>query len=280
MIRVAALGSGSSGNSLLVQAGETTLLIDCGFSMKESIARMYQLGVSPSDLDAVLISHEHGDHVKGIGPLSRKFGLEIWCTHGTYHRARDNRFASVRIFHAHEPFEIGCIMVDPFPIPHDAAEPCQFVFSVENTRFANVTDLGACTPHVKEKLEGVHGLVVECNYDNEMLRNGPYPPSLQARIRSDYGHLGNDQAGELLKELDHEGLQQILLGHLSEQNNSDARALATMEEHLADRHERIFVLAQHCCSQWFEVSGSTGDKTQIRTTGVFEQRALAETEEA
>jgi phosphoribosyl 1,2-cyclic phosphodiesterase len=280
MIRVAALGSGSSGNSLLIQAGETTLLIDCGFSMKESIARMYQLGVSPTDLDAVLISHEHGDHVKGIGPLSRKFGLEIWCTHGTYHRARDNRFASVRIFHAHEPFVIGCIKVDPFPIPHDAAEPCQLVFSVENTRFANVTDLGACTPHVKEKLEGVHGLVVECNYDNEMLRNGPYPPSLQARIRSDYGHLGNQQAGELLKELDHEGLQQILLGHLSEQNNSDARALATMEEHLLDRHERIFVLAQHCCSQWFEVSGSTDDKTQARSTAVSENPALAEAVEA
>lgn len=276
MIRVAALGSGSSGNSLLVQAGETTLLVDCGFTMKESIARMYQLGVSPSDLDAVLISHEHGDHVKGVGPLSRKFGLEIWCTHGTYHRARDNRFASVRIFHAHESFVIGNILVDPFPTPHDAAESCQFVFSVENTRFANVTDLGACTPHVKSKLKGVHGLVVECNYDNEMLRNGPYPPSLQARIRSDYGHLGNDQAGELLKELDHADLQQIMLGHLSEQNNSDAKALATMEAHLLDRHERITVLAQHCCSQWFEVFAAEDNKADSQPAA----NALERLEEA
>ncbi len=256
MIRVAALGSGSSGNSLLVQADGTTLLVDCGFTMKETIARMFQLGVSPTDLDAVLISHEHGDHVKGVGPLSRKFGTDVWCTYGTYHRARDNRFSSVRLFHAHEPFVIGKITVDPFPMPHDAAEPCQFVFSVGNTRFANVTDLGACTPHVREKLEGVHGLVVECNYDNDMLRNGPYPPSLQARIRSDYGHLGNDQAGELLKDLDHTGLQRILLGHLSEQNNSDAQALATIESHVSDRHDRIKVLAQHCCSEWFEVSAA------------------------
>jgi len=262
MMRVAALGSGSSGNSLLVQAGSTTLLVDCGFTMKETIARMYQLGVSPTDLDAILISHEHGDHVKGAGPLSRKFGLTICCTHGTYNRMRDNRFSDVRLFTAHEPFSVGNIHVDPFPTPHDAAESCQFVFSVDSTRFANVTDLGVCTPHVKEKLKGVHGLVVECNYDIDMLRNGPYPPSLQARISSDYGHLGNVQAGELLKTLDHPELQSILLGHLSEQNNSDAQALATMQEHVVDRHERIKVLAQHCCSDWFELSAVAAQRKE------------------
>jgi len=254
MIRVASLGSGSSGNSLLVQAGSTTLLVDCGFTMKETIARMYPLGVTPSDIDAILISHEHGDHVKGAGPLSRKFGLSVWCTHGTYNRMRDKRFSDVRLFNAHEAFDVGNIHVDPFPTPHDAAESCQFVFAVKRTRFANVTDLGVCTPHVKEKLKGIHGLVVECNYDINMLRNGPYPPSLQARIQSDYGHLGNVQAGELLKLLDHSGLQAILLGHLSEQNNSDAQALATMKEYIDDRHERINVLAQHRSSEWFDIS--------------------------
>jgi phosphoribosyl 1,2-cyclic phosphodiesterase len=253
MIQVAALGSGSSGNSLLVRAGSTTLLVDCGFTMKETIARLNQLGLSPSDLDAVLISHEHGDHVKGVGPLSRKFGLPVWCTYGTYQRTRDNRFASVRLFHAHEPFVIGDVEIDPFPTPHDAAESCQFVFAANDTRFANVTDLGACTPHVREKLDGIHGLVVECNYDHDMLLNGPYPPSLQARIRSDYGHLGNEQAGRLLQELDHPELQCILLGHLSEQNNSDAVAMETICEHIEDRHERIAVLAQHCCSDWFHI---------------------------
>jgi phosphoribosyl 1,2-cyclic phosphodiesterase len=254
MIQVAALGSGSSGNSLLVRAGKTTLLVDCGFTMKETIARMYHLGVSPSDLDALLVTHEHGDHVKGIGPLSRKFAIPVWCTHGTYHCARDNRFSSTRLFHAHEPFQIGDIDIDPFPTPHDAAESCQFVFSVRQTRFANVTDLGACTPHVMSKLEGINGLVIECNYDNEMLRNGPYPRSLQERIRSDYGHLGNDQAGSLLQQLDHSALHCILLGHLSEQNNSDAAALTTIRNHLESGHERVNVLAQHCCSQWFDIS--------------------------
>jgi len=256
MIRVAALGSGSSGNSLVVQAGDTTLMVDCGFTMKETIARMYTLGITPGDVDAVLISHEHGDHVKGAGPLSRKYGLPIWCTHGTYHKARDNRFASVQLFNAHQPFTIGDITIDPFPTPHDAAESCQFVFEAYSTRFANVTDLGTCTTHVKEKLAGVHGLVVECNYDIDMLANGPYPPSLQARIRSNYGHLGNEQAATLLNHLDHPELQCILLGHLSEQNNSDALALSTIQDNLNERPERVSVLAQHCASTWFDISSA------------------------
>lgn len=253
-MRIAALGSGSSGNSLLVQAGKTTLLVDCGFTMKETIARMYTLGITPSDVDAVLVTHEHGDHVKGVGPLSRKFALPVWCTHGTYHKARDNRFSSVHLFNAHQSFTIGDINIDPFPTPHDAAESCQFVFEANAVRFANVTDLGVCTAHVKEKLEGVHGLVIECNYDMQMLSDGPYPPSVQARIRSDFGHLGNEQAGTLVNQLDHPALQCILLGHLSEQNNSDAIAHATMCRHVQERPERVSILAQHCASQWFDIS--------------------------
>lgn len=283
MLQVAALGSGSSGNSLLVRSATTLLLIDCGFTLKETRARMATLGVSPDELDGVLVSHEHGDHVKGVGPLSRKHRVPVWLTHGTWQSARDRRYPEVNLFHAHEPFRIGDIEVDPFPTPHDAAESCQFVFHHDPsadgtgqptaTRFANVTDLGACTPHVRAKLAGVHGLVVECNYDPEMLRRGPYPPMLQARIRSDWGHLGNDQAGALLQRLDHPDLQCILLGHLSEQNNSDAVAHATICEHLDDRHERVTVLAQHCASEWFtvravsepaEVPGTERASTKVR----------------
>ncbi|MFK7892822.1 MAG: MBL fold metallo-hydrolase [Granulosicoccus sp.] len=254
MLKVAALGSGSSGNSLVVQAGQTTVLVDCGFTMKETIVRLDHLGLTPGDIDALLLTHEHGDHVKGAGPLSRKFGLPVWSTFGTYHQARDNRFASVRLFHAHEPFEVGELQVDPFPTPHDAAESSQFVFSAAGIKFAMVTDLGTCTPHVAEKLSGIHGLVVECNYDTAMLKNGPYPPSLQARIRSNYGHLGNEQAGALLNQIDHAQLGWILLGHLSEQNNSDAMALSTVHRYLAAGHDRVHVLAQHCCSPWFSIT--------------------------
>lgn len=264
MLQVAALGSGSSGNSLLVRSARTTLLVDCGFTLKETRARLAELGLSPDTLDAVLVSHEHGDHLKGVGPLSRKHGVPVWLTHGTWQSARDRRFASINLFHAHEGFTIGDIAVDPFPTPHDAAESCQFVFESEGARFANVTDLGACTPHVQAKLAGVNGLVVECNYDPDMLRRGPYPPMLQARIRSDWGHLGNDQAGELLAKLDHAALQCILLGHLSERNNADAVAHATVCEHLTDRHERVAVLAQHRCSAWYSIEPPAGEATPLQ----------------
>jgi len=153
-LEVASLGSGSSGNATLVRSETTTLLIDCGFTLKESLARMATLGVAPSDLTAVLISHEHSDHVKGIGPMSRKFGVPIWLTHGTFGRLRDNRLIAYELFHAHASFTLGDIEVDPFPTPHDAAESCQYIFTHNDVRFACVTDLGACTPHVIEKLEG------------------------------------------------------------------------------------------------------------------------------
>lgn len=256
MLKVAAIGSGSSGNATIVQSSRTTLLLDCGFTAKETIARMAALGISPSEIDGILISHEHGDHVKGVGPLSRKFGLPVWLTHGTYHRLRDNRFSEIHVFNAHEKFCIGDMNIDPFPTPHDAAESCQYVFEHNQVRFACATDLGICTPHVYEKIKDANALLIECNYDSDMLRTGPYPASLQARIRSDFGHLGNDQAAGIVKRLDHAGLQHILLGHLSEQNNSDAVAAKSIMDVVERSPERVKVLHQHMQSPWFSVEAS------------------------
>lgn len=257
MLQVASLGSGSAGNALLVRSKDTLLLLDCGFTLKETTARMATLGLSPANIDGVLLSHEHGDHVRGVGPLSRKFATPVWLTHGTYHALRDNRFTHTNLISAHQPFNIGDVQIDPFPTPHDAAESCQYVFSSESVSFACVTDLGTCTPHVEQKLAGVTGLLVESNYDENMLSNGPYPPSLQARIRSDFGHLGNVQAGELVKRLDHAGLKTILLGHLSEQNNTDDAAASTMMEYLPASDTRVTVLQQHSCSAWYDFQLAT-----------------------
>ena len=255
MLEVASLGSGSAGNSLLVRTERTLLLVDCGFTLKESRRRMAGLGVSPERLDGILVTHEHGDHLKGVGPMSRKFDVPVWLTHGTWRAARDQRFAGVNLFDAHAPFAVGDVEVEPFPTPHDAEESCQFVFGAGGARFANLTDLGACTPHVRRTIEGVDGLVVECNYCPVMLRQGPYPPMLQARIRSDWGHLGNDQAGEMLRRLDHPGLRWILLGHLSEHNNTSAVAREAVCGHLEGGHERVVVLDQHAESGWFGIGG-------------------------
>lgn len=250
-LKIASLGSGSGGNSVLVRSRETTVLLDCGFTLKETTARMRTLGVDPGQLDAVLITHEHSDHTRGLGPLARKYNVPVMMTHGTWRAIKDKNIAQVQQFHAHEAFSIGDITLDPFPTPHDAAESCQFVFSAEGRRFACVTDLGACTEHVASKVSGVHAILVESNYDPDMLRNGPYPQYLQARIASDWGHLANEQAGELLAALDHADLQRIWLGHLSEKNNTDKLALATVCKYVAERQERLHVLQQHCASEWF-----------------------------
>ena len=255
MLEVASLGSGSSGNATLVRSANSALLIDCGFTLKESLKRMASLGVAPSDLTAVLISHEHGDHVKGIGPLSRKFGVPIYLTHGTFGRLRDNRLINYELFHAHAPFTLGDIEVDPFPTPHDAAESCQFVLRNQGVSFVVATDMGVCTPFILNKLVGVNGLLIECNYDEDMLRNGPYPPSLQQRIRGKFGHLGNVQAGPVVRAIDHPALQHILLGHLSEKNNSESCARDAILASVPNAADRVEVLKQHAASRWYAITG-------------------------
>lgn len=280
MLQVASLGSGSAGNALLVRSSDTLLLLDCGFTLKETTARMAKLGLSPANLDGVLLSHEHGDHIRGVGPLSRKFAKSVWLTHGTFNALRDQRFTHVNLISAHQPFKIGDIDIAPFPTPHDAAESCQYVFSHQDIRFACVTDLGTCTPHVEEMLAGVSGLLVESNYDEAMLSNGPYPLSLQARIRSDFGHLGNVQAGQLVKRLDHDGMQTILLGHLSEQNNTGEAAAATMSEYLPAGDDRVTVLQQHSCSAWFDITDVTGQTASKQAASVQATSSSAESVEA
>lgn len=255
MLEVASLGSGSSGNATLVRSTKTSLLIDCGFTLKETLKRMATLGVAPSDLTAVLISHEHSDHVKGIGPLSRKFGVPIYLTHGTFRRLKDNRLLAYELFHAHAPFTLGDIEVDPFPTAHDAAESCQFVLRKDNISFAVATDMGVCPPFVLGKLAGVNGVLIECNYDDDMLRNGPYPPSLQHRIRGQFGHLGNSQAGPVVRAIDHPSLETILLGHLSEKNNTEQCALDAVLASVVRNPERVEVLTQHAASRWIAITG-------------------------
>ncbi len=251
-LQIASLGSGSGGNSTLISSATTTLLLDCGFTLKETVARCEKLGVSASRIDGILISHEHGDHVRGLGPLVRKFGHPVWVTYGTYNALRDRKLDQVTLINAHEPFEIGDISIEPFPTPHDAAESCQYLFSCDGARFACVTDLGISTPHIVEKISSCEALLVESNYDETMLREGPYPPSLQSRIRSNFGHLGNVQAGQLLQAVDHDKLDTILLGHLSEKNNAPKQALDTVSGYVS-RPERITVLEQDSASRWYAI---------------------------
>jgi len=231
-IKFASLGSGSHGNSTLVQVDDTLLLVDAGFSAKAITERMLALGVNASDLTAILVSHEHSDHIKGVAVLARKHNIPVWMTRGTYQKLKDKKIPQIEFIHPHGCFRVGDAKISPFPIPHDAAEPCQFIVGDGKRRVAVATDMGFATEYVVEQLKGVDALLLEANYDGQMLVNGSYPFALRKRIDGNYGHLSNDQSAALAAMLEHGGLQQLCLGHLSENNNTPETALGSVANRL------------------------------------------------
>lgn len=217
-MRFASLGSGSRGNATVVEQGSTLLLIDCGFSLRETERRLLRLGCEPARVSALLVTHEHGDHIGGVARFARRYRVPVWFSAGTRAGCRET-IATAQVFGTHSPFAIGDIEVTPFPVPHDAREPAQFVFGNGAHRLGHLTDTGSLTPHIETQLSGCDALLLECNHDRTMLANGPYPPVLKARVGGDYGHLSNAQAAMLLGRLDCSRLQHIVAAHLSEKNN-------------------------------------------------------------
>lgn len=238
--RFASLGSGSEGNALVAEVTEgasvTRVMIDCGFGIRESERRLERLGIEAASLSGILITHEHGDHVGGVERFARKHGVPVWMTYGTFVASnlggvgpfKQALDVTVHLIDHHEAFAIGGVEVHPFPVPHDAREPAQFVLSDGARRLGVLTDLGASTPHVEAMLAGCDALVLECNHDGEMLRSGPYPARLKARVGGRYGHLDNAQAAQLLAKVAHSGLRHVLAAHLSAQNNTPALARAAL----------------------------------------------------
>ncbi len=220
-MRFASLGSGSRGNATLVQHQDTTLLIDCGFSRKQLEPRLQRMGVALKDLDAVLVTHEHGDHAGGVVTVARAAGVSVWATQGTARAARLDQLPSsqLKLFHAHEAFAVGALQVRPYAVPHDAREPSQFVFSDGQTQLGLLTDVGEVTPHIVEVLQDCDALMLEANHDEVMLESGPYPPALKRRVGGRLGHLSNRQSADLLQRLDCSRLQHLVAMHLSEKNN-------------------------------------------------------------
>ncbi len=253
MLRFASLGSGSKGNAILVEAEETTIVVDCGFSLKEFCRRLNLLSKQPEDLSAILVTHEHTDHMQGVARLSRQFNLPVYLTRGTYTAAKDIAFHETCYIKADSKFKIDNISCQPFTVPHDAREPCQFTFQNGNSRLGLLTDTGCITPHIIDVLGGCNALMLECNYEPERLVKGPYPASLKQRVSGHWGHLSNQQSKEFLKKLDTSQLQYLIGMHLSEKNNHPDLALKTMQEGFECRDGQISVACQKQGFSWVEL---------------------------
>lgn len=241
MIEMYSLISGSSGNSTLITDGKTNLLVDCGTSGKRIFAALEQTGAAPADIDALLVTHEHSDHTKGVGVVARRLGIPIYATSGTHRNMEIGAVndSQIRIIASDSPFSIGGIDVMPFEIPHDAAEPCGYCFSDGSEKVAVATDIGHMNDYLMNQLSGCSDVLLESNHDVDMLRYGEYPYMLKKRILGDFGHLSNASAAHTALELVKRGTKHIMLGHLSDKNNLPEIAKMETFNFLTDNGVRI-----------------------------------------
>ena len=254
-MRFASLGSGSEGNALLVQSGATTVMIDCGFAVRQVVERCARLGFDAASINAIVVTHEHGDHVGGVPRLARRFDIPVWLTFGTL-AATESRWegCTLRGFDSHDPFAVGDLEVQPFPVPHDAREPAQMVLSDGDLRLGVLTDVGETTGFIESSLRGCDALFLEANHCEDMLANSRYPASLKARIAGRYGHLSNRVAALLLARLAHSGLQRVVAAHLSRENNRPDLAREAFANALGGDAQDIHVASQDDGLDWVVVA--------------------------
>ncbi len=231
-ISVCVLASGSRGNAIYISDGETSILVDAGLSGKEIERRMTIRGLEPESIDAIVISHDHTDHVMGAGVMSRRYNIPVYMNPKTFFAAekRVGKIDALRFFECGEYFMAGTLRIHPFSISHDAADPSGFTVEVNNRKIGIATDLGIANLIVRQYLKNSNVLVLEANHDPQMLfANEDYPWALKQRVKSRKGHLSNEEASELLEELVHSDLSHIVLAHLSEENNSPQKAFEVIK---------------------------------------------------
>ena len=250
-LRFTSLGSGSSGNGLVVESGGTRVMMDCGFTVADAKMRLERAGLAPSDLAGVLVTHEHDDHMGGVARFAQRYAVPVYLTRGSAQwLPPDFPAVLVRYIDSHSPFAVRDLAIDPFPVPHDAREPVQYAFSDGDARLGVVTDLGCVTQHVVEKLSGCTALVVECNHDRDMLMEGPYPPSLKHRVAGRFGHLDNAGARHLVENLERSRLKHLIAAHLSKQNNRPELAVQALADGAGCEQEWIGVATQEEGFAW------------------------------
>jgi phosphoribosyl 1,2-cyclic phosphodiesterase len=250
-MRCTTLASGSKGNCFFIEGESGALLIDAGLSAKETLGRIAAAGLDADRISAVLITHEHGDHIRGLDVLIRKLNIPAYATHGTFrdfldHRRTSDKPVDCRACRHDEVFAVGDFSIEPFATSHDAAEPCGFVIRENGLKIGYCTDTGVLTPPMLGQLRTCDGIVLESNHCPEMLTNGPYPESLKRRIRSKRGHLSNPAAASCLTALGKD-VPHVILAHLSETNNTPERVAASAREGLGLFYDEMNVIVATQC---------------------------------
>ena len=233
-MRFSVLGSGSKGNCTLIESGSTTLLIDAGFSGKEISRRLALINRNAEKITAIIVTHEHGDHICGVGVLSRRYNIPVYANPGTYQAAesRIKKLFQRKEFGTGEAFAINDLKVHPFRISHDTADPVGFVVSDSHASLAYCTDTGAVSKLIAHRVRNCKALILEANHDPQMLMDGPYPMPLKQRVKSNQGHLSNGDAARFLMTLLDSSLRHVVLAHLSETNNQPKLALDRVQQEL------------------------------------------------
>jgi len=259
MMRFCSLGSGSTGNATLVEArsGNTVsrVLIDCGFSLRELDRRLARAGLASTDIDAVFVTHEHGDHVGCALTLARRHQVPLWTSRGTWCAIGEPELPEglLRFARDLEPIAVGDLELLPYTVPHDANEPLQLRIGDGAVRLGVLTDVGSMTQHLLAQLQDCDALLLECNHDRSMLANSSYPASLKARIAGRLGHLANDTAAEILAGCMHLGLKHLVAAHLSERNNRPALAQAALASVLGGRPLDVLVADPAHGLDWLDI---------------------------
>jgi phosphoribosyl 1,2-cyclic phosphodiesterase len=258
MLRFRSLGSGSTGNAALVEAtsgGRTSrLLIDCGFGLRQLDLRLAKAGLAATDIDAIFVTHEHGDHIGCAHSLSRRNRIPVWMSEGTWLATGGRDFEGrLNLARDDAEFAVGNIAVQPFTVPHDAREPLQLRCSDGARTLGVLTDLGHATAHVLSRLSGVHALLLEFNHDSELLANSAYPAFLKLRVGGKHGHLSNEAAADIARAVRHEGLRHVVAAHLSEQNNRPDIVRRLMADALGGHEAEMLTASASEGSPWLDV---------------------------
>ncbi len=250
-MRFASLGSGSRGNGSIVASDSTTILIDCGFTYKDTLKRLERFGVEVDSLSGIVVTHEHSDHIGGVETLSARHNIPVYASYGTWIELGEISIKNAIVING--PFSIFDIKITPITVPHDARQPLQFVFTADSKRLGILSDLGTVSARVLQEFRELDAISIEFNHDWEMLHSGPYPLFLKERIGGDFGHLNNEQASRLLKEISGSRLRTVVACHISEKNNEIHRVEDAIDRALNGKNVERFLATQSTGFDWINL---------------------------